>query len=561
MLKRLLQAYANCKFYKKLLITNVIIGSLPLCICGFLSYQSANHSLEQQIRLSIDDACEKTVYLYEDRMKKYNDMMDSITFSPEFIEKNEQYAMGLVDKAEWEAYIIQLNTFARILLPEISHIETSYDKVSREEYTLFSEQYRDAKNLVTQWTFINDELYLVRPVVNLETRKFLTFFIMQIDTERFWEGGEINHGQTSLQIYAPDRTLLYAQWGFKRHSNNIPVDMLYTQQPTINFQGVQYIVKHSAIPSTKWDLFYLVPYSVITDQTHKIINLVLKTICACFVATFILSFLTARLLSRRLQLVSDEMRRWENELPSSFDLPQGNDEIGQLSNVFSQLLMERESLLHDIYQEQLINHELEFKALQSQINPHFLYNCLENINWRALMLGDSQISEVVTDLADFYRLSVNKGKNVITLRDEIRNAQAYLNLQLRLHNNDFEIQYNIDQNLLDYRCIPLILQPIIENALEHGLDRQTEGNRFLRLSLHRDVKDLVITIVNSGPPIQGDTEAILDFARTNGYGLSNVQKRIQLRFGSSYGITIRAVNGLTECTVRLPHQGKNTVQE
>lgn len=556
MLKSLLRAYANCKFYKKLLITNLVIGFLPLIICGVLSYRTANNSLETQIRQNIDESVEKTVYMFEDRMEKYDQLIDNIVFSPYFIAQNEMYVDGRISDADWDAYMSELSTNAKTAMPDILRIEMSYGQVSHGEYVLFSGSYSEAKNLVTHWTFINKKMYMVRPVVNMETGKFLAFLSMQVSAESLFESqGNVIQTQTAMQIYDPDRTLVYEQWGIDRYSNHIPASMLYTDDSSLRFQGMRYLVKHSRILPAGWDLFCLVPYSVISDRTQEIIAIMMRTVFACLAATLILSFLTARLLSRRIRDVSAQMRRLEADA-HIMPHPKENDEIGQLSSLFTQLLVERENLLHEMYQEQLVSREMEFKALQSQINPHFLYNCLENINWRALMLGDGQISELVTDLADFYRLSVNKGKDVITLRDELRNAQAYLNLQLKLHNEDFAVRYDVDESLLEEPCIHLILQPVIENALEHGLDNQTEGERFIRIGLCEDKGDILITVINSGPPIEGDTEAILDFKRTKGYGLSNVQKRIRLRFPAPYGIRIRAVRRQTVCSIRLPRQIK-----
>lgn len=208
------------------------------------------------------------------------------------------------------------------------------------------------------------------------------------------------------------------------------------------------------------------------------------------------------------------------------------DEIGQLSQVFEGMVAQLETLIHDVYESQLAQRESEFKALQTQINPHFLYNCLDNMNWYAIMRGDEHSSYVITQLSDYYRTCLNRGRNTITVEEELKNAAAYMNLQLELHDNNFQFEKDIEEGLEEFVTINLMLQPLLENAVKHGVDklRDKSAKRLIRLTARREGGDLRFTVYNTGSVIQPQVLRSVFVEKTQGYGLRNVDERIRLLF-------------------------------
>ena len=150
-------------------------------------------------------------------------------------------------------------------------------------------------------------------------------------------------------------------------------------------------------------------------------------------------------------------------------IPNRNDEIGKLIHTFNSMLKRIRSLIDEAYVQKLKAKEYQLNALRAQINPHFLYNTLSLISARAIIAEQTEISETVQLLTLFYRTSLNKGQDITTIRNELENIKAYISIQLILTNHSFLVEYQLEEALLELPIPCLILQPIVENAIEHGL--------------------------------------------------------------------------------------------
>jgi len=195
----------------------------------------------------------------------------------------------------------------------------------------------------------------------------------------------------------------------------------------------------------------------------------------------------------------------------------------------------------------------ELAVLQAQINPHFLYNTLESINWMALSAKQKNISRMVLLLSNFMRLSLNKGKNVYTIRKEVEHLRTYIEIQQIRHKNKFQVIEDIDENILDYYTIKLILQPIIENCIVHGF-KNTMQTGTIEIYGGFDGEDILFTIRDNGCGMDDNTlKCIFDKSDSKGYGIKNVNERIKLYFGEKYGLEIESSPGKgTTVKIRIP---------
>lgn len=160
---------------------------------------------------------------------------------------------------------------------------------------------------------------------------------------------------------------------------------------------------------------------------------------------------------------------------------ESQDEIGHLFRSFKRMMERLNDMINQVYQSRILQQQYEMKALQAQINPHFLYNSLSLINWKAIMAEQTEISEMAQLLSTFYRTTLNKGKNTISVKGEWDNTCSYVKIQQMLHSGKFEAVLEIDENILNYHMINLLLQPLVENAIIHGLDhKETEGKKDWR---------------------------------------------------------------------------------
>ena len=207
--------------------------------------------------------------------------------------------------------------------------------------------------------------------------------------------------------------------------------------------------------------------------------------------------------------------------------------------------------------EKLKNESLQSQidALYNQINPHFLYNSLSVINWMAIRSNQREISKVTLSLSMFYRTALSKGQDMVTVDNCIQNIKAYLDIQLVMHDNDFQVIWVIDPEVKGDIVPKLLIQPVVENALEHGLDMKEEGEKILKLIFVQDGTDVLLAVEDNGPGMEQKEADKLVTYQASGYGLKNVNDRIKLLYGDSYEIRVLSKVGEgTRVEMRIPRK-------
>lgn len=224
-----------------------------------------------------------------------------------------------------------------------------------------------------------------------------------------------------------------------------------------------------------------------------------------------------------------------------------NDEIGQLGDSLNNMIEEIQVLIERLIEEEQSKKELELEALHAQINPHFLYNTLNTIKWMAKIQGDKSVSKAITALIKLLRISINLGKDMISLREEIEYVKNYIVIQKLRFNESINMKYEIDEECLDFTVPKLILQPIVENSIIYGFeDERAELNIDIKVS--KNVDNIVIEINDDGPGIETEVlknilKSISDENKFSKVGLNNVNQRIKLYCGNEYGLEIETELG------------------
>ena len=274
----------------------------------------------------------------------------------------------------------------------------------------------------------------------------------------------------------------------------------------------------------------------------------------CSVLVIILSsYYMSRIAVRRIEKLTESVNQIEVDTMKVELEDDSPDEIGILIRSFRKMIAQIQSLIKEVYQSKIKQQNLEMKALQAQINPHFLYNTLSLINWKAITAGEEDISTITLALSDFYRTTLSKGKSFITTEDEMKNIRSYLNIQLIMHDNEFQVQYDIDPDVAGYYVPKLLLQPLVENALEHGLDVKEEGNKELLITCHLDEKNVLFTVQDNGVGMDNVTISKLIKTHSTGYGVNNVNDRLVLLYGEEYMLHIESRLGVgTKVSIRIP---------
>lgn len=228
----------------------------------------------------------------------------------------------------------------------------------------------------------------------------------------------------------------------------------------------------------------------------------------------------------------------------------GHDEIGQLGFAFNKMAKRINKLITEVYKKEIDKKEAEMNVLQAQINPHFLYNTLASISSLAIQNGDMRINKMVADLAKFYRISLNNGKNVLSIHEEITLTRYYIAIQQVRFAGLLRVHYNIEETVLPCPIVKLSLQPLVENCINHAIWDDKQGINIV-IKAYRDGQDIVLKVIDDGMGIPSD-ELKEDF-KMSGYGVQNIDHRIKLTFGNDYGVTFFSKLGIgTAVQIRIP---------
>lgn len=235
-----------------------------------------------------------------------------------------------------------------------------------------------------------------------------------------------------------------------------------------------------------------------------------------------------------------------------------SDELGQVSEEINQLGGKLDTLIEESFRKEISRKESEMNLLQEQINPHFLYNALSSISSMARRKQDMDTCNAILSLADFYRISLNKGNKIFTVKDEIKLLESYLKIQKMRFGDIICVEYDLDRELMDREIIKLILQPVVENAIHHG--RYNDQEEFhIRIKLFRHGGRMIFTVSDDGVGMEADKLMLLQGSMEqsqNGMGLRNVNSRIKLQYGGEYGVFLESQPFLgTIIRLELPLSG------
>ncbi len=324
------------------------------------------------------------------------------------------------------------------------------------------------------------------------------------------------------------------------------------------YLGEKRIVTVNTMSYTGWKLVSVIPTSNSYLGMKDIRYFVMMIISITLLAMLILNRLVARRVTRPIIRLNDSIREIEMGKVNPQVYIGGPSEIEHLGKTLRRSYDQIDQLMKDMVASQEEKRKTELDALQSQINPHFLYNTLDSIVW---MIEGAKYDEAVfmiTQLASLFRVSLSSGKTIIPIEDEIRHAGNYMNIQKVRFKDAFTISFDIDESIKRFCTVKLIVQPILENAVYYGVKDMEDGQIHVKGFMGED-GDIYITVSDNGFGMSGEeVEGLLtDDTRVrkkgSGVGLINVQRRIQLRFGEEYGLKIDSEpDEGTTVTIHIP---------
>jgi two-component system sensor histidine kinase YesM len=373
---------------------------------------------------------------------------------------------------------------------------------------------------------------------------------------------------TNIWVIDNNDNVILKNTSSEDYSFLVPKIIQSTQPEIIKYESTKYVVERISFENSQWNLLVASPYKEVDQGIVLIkIQLIIVSIIV-MVIIFLMSIFNSASMSKPISTLSSIMDLYHGEFSKGQALEinaynSRKDEIGVMYRSYQKLVTRIETLIKKIYIKDLERKDAELALLETQINPHFLYNTLDSINWMALANGQEEISEMVTALSDTFRLSLTKNNSsFVDMAHELLHVESYLTIQKIRFGDRLICNYKIDEETKKLQVLRFVMQPIVENSLKHGINTCENGGTIdITAKIYGEI--LCISVVNDGIDINldqmekylffdvNDTE-YLSFEK-KGYGLQNINRRIKIIHGPDYGIKYSIVNNSrTKCVISLP---------
>lgn len=311
------------------------------------------------------------------------------------------------------------------------------------------------------------------------------------------------------------------------------------------FNGEKRVVVSKSISYTGWKLVNVIPDSSFRLGIRGIQLYAILTVSVGIAAIILLNLFLSYVIARPIKRLNDSVKEWESGNMNPKIYVGGTIEVEHLGRTLSRTVRQIRQLMDRIVIEQEEKRKSELDALQSQINPHFLYNTLESIIW---MIEGERYKEavyMVSELSSLFRISLSKGKTIISIEDEVKHARNYMNIQKIRYKNSFTVNFDIQEEILKCCTVKLIIQPLLENAIYYGVEGM-DGEGEIYVKGYRKEDDIYIDVIDNGIGIPQESAHLLltednhVHKHGSGVGIINVHNRIKLRFGEQYGLEIES---------------------
>ena len=563
-MNRLRKWIKNMKYRHKLTILLVVTALVPMTVLALYAHSRQSTMVRSSDLEDMQSIIDQTKESIDSQTAVYSSLLNYLTYSPDIeeiikeknidnytaYEKYNEIADPLlsVPKSYHDA-INRIQLFARSI--QVEHEYTLVPLAKMKEEWWSSELQDDVR---IQW-LVNLESKEVAAVRMIYDDQVLDAAIcIALDYDKIFQPlTNILTEENGGMVTDEDGRILYN----KSELEDIELkksDDRDTALEKIN-QECAYTMAESK--ENNWGFYLYKSQRAISGSVRRLLLEEIPLMAACCLITLVLGLSFSRIFTRKIEELTrnmDKVNHGSREVTVSSD---SEDEVGILINSFRRMMDEINRLIDEVYVNKIALKEYELKALQAQINPHFLYNTLSMMNWMAIRSNQMDISKVTLALSTFYRTALSKGENMVTVENCIRNMEAYLEIQLTMHDNNFTVEWETDPEIKNEKMPKLLLQPVVENAIEHGIDEKEEGDKKISLSFKGVGDDVVITVRDNGMGMEQEKAETLVTYQAKGYGLKNVNDRIRLLYGEEYGIRIFSAPGEgTNVVMRFPKEGK-----
>ena len=552
------------KYRHKLTILLVTVSLVPMLLLVWFSHERMRSLLQEKEIEDMHSILEQTGEGLDSQVEVYTSLLNYLTYSPDIED--------LIAETNMDNYYAY-QKYTEVADPLLSVPKSYHDAIQqiqlfsesikvRHEFTLvpISEVHKEwwydqlKEDVSVQWIVDSQkpEIAAVRRIYN--GKKQIAVLCITLDYDKIFKSFEniVTEESGGIIVNAQGK-ILFQKEAFTEERNG---KCEITSPEILDVEKGKYAYVNRENAACGWKFFLYKPQSVVDRSVSGILVSEIPLITACLAIILFLGTSFSRIFTKKIEELTENMNQMNQGSRVVTVESDSEDEIGLLVRSFRSMMGEINRLIHEVYENKIALKEFELKALTAQINPHFLYNSLSIINWMAIRGNQREISKVTLSLSMFYRTALSKGQDMVTVDNCIQNIKAYLDIQLVMHDNEFQIVWDIDQEVRGCIVPKLLLQPVVENALEHGLDMKEEGEKILKLFFQQDGEDVLMAVEDNGPGMEQEEADKLVTYQASGYGLKNVNDRLKLLYGEKYGVLVFSkVGDGTRVEMRIPMAG------
>ena len=573
-MKKLLHWFNGIKLRYKLAIFYSLFCFLPVMLLFWLSFLQMRSIIDDKGKMNLQSYLQQSVSSMDRTLDGYNSLSDYIAFdrtlaevfSMEYGTPYEQYEQ-LTQKVD---PILRTASYFHGGMQQITIYtdngmvkhDTTVAPVSEIEETDWYQKTLEHPGLNWFANYQEETLFSARKLAFSGAREGVNILYMDVDYQKlFTPYAETLISECGLYITDQDGKLVFEESRFSGKNQNY--DLTYSEFLEQRDRGsTDYIILCEQSNTTGWTVWLYQPVGLAGEAMRPIGVMAGVTILICIFAAVLAYFITSGMVSSRIERLTHFMQEVQE---GSMDMQMESDdrdEIGMLYRGFGSMMKRIRTLINEVYLSKITQKEAELKALQAQINPHFLYNTLSLINWKALAAGEEDISRMTLALSTFYRTALNRGRNVLQVETELSNTRAYLEIQSMLHDGDFDYEIEAQTEILQCESLNLILQPLVENAIHHGIEEKTDGRGKITVRGWKEDNCVWFMVEDNGVGMEQEVADKILTMESKGYGVRNVNERIRLCYGEKYAMKVESVVGKgTKMTIHFPARRITNIQK
>ena len=573
-MKKLLHWFNGIKLRYKLAIFYSMFCFLPVMLLFWLSFLQMRSIIDDKGKMNLQSYLQQSVSSMDRTLDGYNSLSDYIAFdrtlaevfSMEYGTPYEQYEQ-LTQKVD---PILRTASYFHGGMQQITIYtdngmvkhDTTVAPVSEIEETDWYQKTLEHPGLNWFANYQEETLFSARKLAFSGAREGVNILYMDVDYQKlFTPYAETLISECGLYITDQDGKLVFEESRFSGKNQNY--DLTYSEFLEQRDRGsTDYIILCEQSNTTGWTVWLYQPVGLAGEAMRLIGVMAGVTILICIFAAVLAYFITSGMVSSRIERLTHFMQEVQE---GSMDMQMESDdrdEIGMLYRGFGSMMKRIRTLINEVYLSKITQKEAELKALQAQINPHFLYNTLSLINWKALAAGEEDISRMTLALSTFYRTALNRGRNVLQVETELSNTRAYLEIQSMLHDGDFDYEIEAQTEILQCESLNLILQPLVENAIHHGIEEKTDGRGKITVRGWKEDNCVWFMVEDNGVGMEQEVADKILTMESKGYGVRNVDERIRLCYGEKYAMKVESVVGKgTKMTIHFPARRLTNIQK